>query len=253
MSIDYVAVLADQSALFDAAAGRPGALGQPVPACPGWTVADLVEHLGEVQVFWAHVVRAAGEPLDEDAVAVAKKPTEDLLGWARQASVELVTALRETPAHTSTWCWWNADERASAADVACRQAHEALIHRWDAEAAVGNLTPAPPPLWADGIDEFAQRFLHGGPWSGPSGVIALLADDVGREWRFGVGEASPRDGGRPVRLRDKRMREVDARVTGTAEQLDLMLWRRRRIEVDAEHVNGDTALIQAFVRWPGLD
>jgi uncharacterized protein (TIGR03083 family) len=250
MTIDYVAVLAEQSALFNVAAGRAGGLRQPVSACPGWTVADLVEHLGGVQVFWTHTVEAGGDPPDEEAVRAEQKPAGDLLRWGEQCSARLVKTLRDTPSHAASWCWWNAERRASAAEVASRQAHEALIHRWDAEAATGKPTPAEPALWSDGVDEFAVRLLNGPDWSGPSGVVALRADDVSQEWRFGAGSASTREGGKPVRLGDRRMPEPDALVSGTAEQLDLLLWRR--IEVDVSHIEGAPELVAAFVSWADL-
>lgn len=250
MTIDHVAALAEQSALFIAAARRPDALGQPVSACPGWTVADLVEHLGEVQVFWRHAVEAGGDPPDEDAMRAEKTPAADLLDWGERCSAALVKVLRDTPPHAASWCWWNGRRRASAAEVVSRQAHEALIHRWDAEAATGHSTQAEPTLWSDGVDEFATRLLNGPDWSGPSGVVALRADDVGQEWRFGVGSASSREGGKPAWLRDRRMRAPDALATGTAEQLDLLLWRRT--EADLGHVKGDSELVAAFLAWADL-
>lgn len=251
MRIDHAAVLAEQSALLHSAARHPDALRQPVSACPGWTVADLVEHLAEVQVFWTHVVLAGGERPDEDAVRAEQQPSGELVEWAEQCSTALVKALRETSPHSAAWCWWNPERRASAAGVASRQAHEALIHRWDAEAAVRHPTPGDAELWADGVDEFATRFLQGPDWSGPSGVLAIRADDAGREWRFGAGSASTRPDGRPAWLRDKRAREVDSLVIATAEQLDLLLWRR--VEADPGHVQGDPALFAAVVAWADLD
>jgi uncharacterized protein (TIGR03083 family) len=251
MTIDHLTVLDEQSALFNAAARRPDALRRPVSACPGWTVADLVEHLGEVQVFWTHTVEAGGDLPDEDTVRAQQKPTDGLLRWGEQCSSSLVKTLRDTPLHAASWCWWNAERRASVAEVASRQAHEALIHRWDAEAATGRQTPAEPALWSDGVDEFATRFLNGQAWSGPSGVVAMRADDVGREWLFGVGSASTREGGKPVWLRDRQAREPDVLATGTAEQLDLLLWRRT--EVDLGQIKGDPELVAAFVAWADLD
>lgn len=250
MTIDHVAALAEQSALFNAAARRPEALRQPVSACPAWTVADLVGHLGEVQVFWRHAVEAGGDQPDQDAMRAEKTPSAGLTSWGERCSISLVKVLRDTPPHTVSWCWWNGQRRASVAEVASRQAHEALIHRWDAEAATGNLTWAEPALWADGVDEFATRLLNGPDWSGPSGVVALRADDVSQEWRFGVGSASTREGGKPAWLRDRRMLEPDAVVTGPAEQLDLLLWRRT--EVDPGHVKGDPELVAAFLAWAAL-
>jgi uncharacterized protein (TIGR03083 family) len=251
MTIDHVAVLAEQSALFNAAARRRDALRQPVSACPGWTVADLVEHLGEVQVFWTHAVEAGGYPPDEDAVRAEQKPTDDLIRWGEQCSAALVKTLRDTPSHAASWCWWNGERRASVVEVASRQAHEALIHRWDAEAATGHPTPAEPALWSDGVDEFATRLLNGPGWSGPSGVVALRATDVGQEWLFGVGSASTSQAGKPAWLRDRRVHEPDVLATGTAEQLDLLLWRRT--EVDLDHVEGDPELLVALVAWADLD
>ena len=42
-----------------------------------------------------------------------------------------------------------------------RQAHEALIHRIDAELTAGRRTPVDPLLGADGVDE-ALRVMYGG-------------------------------------------------------------------------------------------
>ena len=46
-------------------------------------------------------------------------------------------------------------------------------------------------------------------------------------------------------------RPVGAVVTGSAEQLDLMLWRRLR--PDDGQVEGDAELLAAFLAWPVLD
>jgi hypothetical protein len=50
---------------------------------------------------------------------------------------------------------------------------------------------------------------------------------------------------------DKRARPLAAVVTGSAEQLDLMLWRR--VQPEADQVEGDAELLAAFLAWPGLD
>ena len=54
MSLDlngYLAVLATEATALAAAAEEAG-LDAPVPTCPGWTVNDLVLHIGEVH-RWA--------------------------------------------------------------------------------------------------------------------------------------------------------------------------------------------------------
>ncbi len=45
-----------------------------------------------------------------------------------------------------------ADDK-TAGYIARRQAHEALVHRLDAELTVGDRTPLDPRLAADGVDE----------------------------------------------------------------------------------------------------
>lgn len=76
MTIDYVATLPEQSELFHAAAAWPDALRQPVPACPGWTVANLVEG---GRPAWLRD-RPAPEP---DATVSATAEQVDLLLWRR--------------------------------------------------------------------------------------------------------------------------------------------------------------------------
>lgn len=248
--VDHINAIDEQSAAFTAAVTRPGVLDRPVAACPGWAVRDLVRHLGEVQATWTLVLGAGGRLPTEDALRAAHDPGEDLIGWWRQRSAGLVRQLRELAPDAPSWCWWNDERRATAADVAFRQAHEALVHRWDAEHAAGVVHPTDPVLAADGVDEFATRFLGGGDWTGPSGVLALRAEDTGHEWRFGCGAAAPAGGGRPRWLVDKRALPLAAVVTASAEQLDLMLWRR--VEPDPDRIQGDAELLGAFLARANL-
>ncbi len=253
MTIDHISAIAEQNAAFTAAVSAPGALDRQVPSCPGWTVADLVFHLGEVQAFWTLVLRAGGGlPSDADEAA-AKDPGDDLLGWWRSSSAGLVEQLKGMDPTAPSWCWWNPSNSSDAAGVAWRQAHEAVVHRWDAEAAVGDVRPIDPALAADGVDEFVARYLVGGHWSGPSGVVLLRPTDVDSAWRFGCGSASLDPDGGPFRLPDDHDGPPvpTTIVSGTAEQLDLLLWRR--IDADPAHIDGDAALLDAFLAWPSLD
>ena len=56
---DFSAFVRSESALFAAALADVDPAAR-VPACPDWTAADLLWHLGEVQWFWSAVV--AGRP-----------------------------------------------------------------------------------------------------------------------------------------------------------------------------------------------
>ena len=62
-----------------------------VPGCPGWSLADLVWHLAEVQHFWAWVVRTRAA--DTSAYSEpARRPDDELLGFltAQNAELELM-------------------------------------------------------------------------------------------------------------------------------------------------------------------
>ncbi|MGW0522167.1 maleylpyruvate isomerase family mycothiol-dependent enzyme [Crossiella sp. NPDC003009] len=243
LKIDYPAVVAEQSAAFTAAVSRPGALALPVPSCPGWTVADLVTHLGEVMTWWAHTLAEGGLMPEEEAVLTVATPGADLLGWWRARAEALTEALRNTPPESPAWCWWHPEQLGTAAEVAERMAHEALVHRWDAEHALGQATPVPAELGAAGIAEFATRMLPAreDTWTGSTGVVQLHATDLDLVWDFRAGE----DG---LRLLPEPAEAPAAVIAGAAGELDLLLWRRPAVV----STTGDQELAAAFLDWADL-
>src|SRR5271166_2513187 len=100
---DEVEAIAHHSAgLADAAEGN---LAAPVEHCPGWSVADLVWHLTEVQWFWATI---AGERLDEPPDESRRPPRgtdEELVADLRAASERLVGVLAEAGGAEHAWTW----------------------------------------------------------------------------------------------------------------------------------------------------
>lgn len=249
--VDQVAALVEQNAVFAEAVRGKDVLRQPVPSCPEWTVRDLVTHLTEVQSFWRLVLLAGGELPPDPVLVPAGSDAAVVARWHRAAD-QLVETLRDLPPDAPTWAWWAADKRATVAAVGRRMAHEALIHRWDAQRAVGRTTPFGAELAADGIADFAMTHLRSGTaWTGPSGVVQLFAEDIRRAWLIGVGTVPGVRGGLPTWLTDKRLRPVDAQVTGTAEELDLALWGR--IPLAELRVAGDRPLAAALLAWPGTE
>ena len=84
---DYLALIDDRSAALRSALAAAPSLTARVPGCPEWTLADLVEHLGGVQMFWAVVVSAAdasGPPPGEKTDFAS--PTGDLVAWSESAT-----------------------------------------------------------------------------------------------------------------------------------------------------------------------
>jgi uncharacterized protein (TIGR03083 family) len=135
------------------------------PTCPAWTADDLLWHLAEVQWFWGTVVREQVSGPE----ATKLKPSRPAGGAALwdfyiRASHDLGQALASASPDDPAWTW-SSDQ--TVGFIRRRQAHEALIHRVDAELTAGDRTPMHARLNADGIDE-ALRIMYGvcRPWPG---------------------------------------------------------------------------------------
>ena len=128
-----------------------------VPACPDWDAADLLWHLAGVQAFWADVDPdpAGGRRRGLRGEAAARPETYDgLLAAFDEHSAALVDALAAADPADEAWHW--SDDHTVGASFS-RQAHEALIHRLDAEETAGTFTPLDPALAADGVARDAHR------------------------------------------------------------------------------------------------
>jgi uncharacterized protein (TIGR03083 family) len=234
-TLDYLADLRRESARFHAclAHADPGA---PVPSCPGWTAADLLWHLTEVQSFWGNIV--SGRLQEPDAAEVLKPADIDyqgLLSAFQSASRALEQTLAATPDETRVWTW--ADDQ-TAGFVRRRQAHEALIHRLDAELTTDQVTGLDPALATDGIDE-ALTVMYGGypawaTFTPVEGTGRIVAVDTGVSWDLGLGRFSGTSPG-SGRTYDDPTVQVSAEpsssepaftVSGTAGELDIWLWKR---------------------------
>jgi uncharacterized protein (TIGR03083 family) len=226
------------SSAFATAAARAG-LGAAVPSCPGWDVGELVRHLGRVQRFWAHVAANPGSTW-EHVDAPEFPADEKLLDWFAEQSSTLLASLRALDPATERWTW-STDH--TAGWIARRQAHEAAVHRWDAELAAGDPQPVDALLASDGIDEFLTWML-GPDETRPAGSVHLHCGDVEGEWTL-----HPIDGG-GYELRREHAKGACA-LRGTANDLLLALWGRRPLS--SVDVVGDAELAAAFVEWAGAD
>lgn len=247
--MDFVAALRRESARFhDVLAGTD--LAAPVPSCPGWTVADLVWHLTQVQHFWA---TTAGELLagPEQYEEPSRPRDGELLGMLRAETARLVDAVTRHPPEQECWSWY--EHGHSIGWVRRRQAHEALIHRVDAELAAGaDVAPADPELGADGVDEILTVMMTGVPgWAtyAPSGeAVVLEATDTGRRWALELGTftgTSPRSGKEyEDEITAQLLAGEPAAVEGVlrAGGWDLDRWLWGRADPEAVAVTGNAAL-----------
>lgn len=202
-----------------ASAARGGPLDSPVPACPEWDLRGLLAHVGHGFRVVAGIVRdhTDAEVSFEDLDA----PAEGVVEWFEDSTAELIEALTNEPPDSPAWNWSGDDQ--TVAFWARRMAHEAAVHRWDGEGAVGTPSPIDPEMAADGVDELLGVYLPTSLGESPtdvSGTVEVEATDSGDTWFVRLRpDTSDVARGTPTSPADSRMR-------GTASDLMLAIWGR---------------------------
>ena len=217
-----------------------GPLDAPVRACPGWDVRQLARHVGSVH-RWARAaaLEARRPELDPDQPSDA-----ELAAWLRAGAAALTEALASIDPDAPTWHPFPVP--AIARVWPRRQAIETVIHRWDAEDAIGDVTPIDAALASDGVDEYFElglpRLVVREGITLPAGSLHVHCTDVDGEWLVRA------DGGN-VEF-ERRHAKGDAALRGPAETLLLAMWDRAPI--DALEIVGDEAVARAWLALPGL-
>jgi uncharacterized protein (TIGR03083 family) len=246
--VEHVEALRREGSLLAEAASTVE-LDAPVPHCPRWVVRDLVRHIGGVHRWAAaYVAGARPGPMDDDEQRRIMAPPEDdaaLVGWFREGHANLVKTLEAAPAGLDCWSFLPAPS--PLAFWARRQAHETAIHRADAQGAGGAVTPFPPALAVDGVDELLLGFAsrrNGKLRADPPRTLGLHAGDAGADWLVRV---------EPDRIEvSHQAGDADWSVAGAASDLYRLLWNRRGTE--GLQMAGDPALLELWrtsvrVRW----
>ena len=251
----YLDHLRDESDRFRAAlaVADPAAV---VPTCPEWNAEDLLWHLTEVQLFWSAIVE--GPVLEDSEIEAVEsgKPARPAARSALQvlsaaATARLAAALSAAGPAAPAWSWHPADR--TAGFTFRRQAHEALIHRVDAELTAGvDVSPFDPGLATDGVDEMLRIFwgIPGGGWATfhpGEHVVEFVTSDTARSWPVllgrwtGTGPQSGREFDEPTGMAiDDDSIAPTARVRGSAADLDRWLWTRGGSDVER---TGDAAVL----------
>jgi uncharacterized protein (TIGR03083 family) len=229
---------------------------RPVPTCPGWTVLDLVTHVGNIYSWAATVVetgRAAASMDDRPPSARAARVSDWYLGKAE----DLYTVLRDTPTHRA--CWNFAFGTGTVSFWKRRQLHETLVHGVDL-AIAGDLDEhLPAELAADGVDEALTVFLHRMHTRGHAAEldrpISLVASDAGLAWmvepapratvpaQASAGSARGRTAPRVIRT----SRPAEDLVAAPAGVLMKLLWKRARPTSPDVELTGDHDRIERFL------
>jgi len=237
LPLDFLSYLDSESERFLSVL-RDAPSGTSVPTCPDWDTDDLLWHLAEVQWFWGQIVaRGITDGSEADALELARPEGHDqLISLFETAARDLRDALSANPPEKTAWTW--SDEQ-SVGFIRRRQAHEALIHRVDAEVAVNQHSPLDTTLCVDGIDE-AFRVMYGGtpPWGSFSPhqqqTIRVSLTDSAASWLVTLGTftgTDPKSGKSYDEpdigiLDDDPETEPSATIEGAAADVNCWLWHR---------------------------
>lgn len=231
------------------AAYETGPASARVPACPEWTLTDLVAHTGRVHRWAAEIVRT-GEFPGGGSDTVPGPDGSELGPWYAESVELLLDRLAATDPAQPTWVF---GDGGTAEFWSRRQAHEVCVHRVDAELAIGLRPVVDPDLAADGVGEVVEVMMPRSQRFGPHRLVApvlLRCTDHAGRWLVSP-PAEP--GGVPVgtgpALTDAEAASAAATVAGTAGDLLLALWRRlpadelgRRLTVEGDQAAARAAL-----------
>jgi uncharacterized protein (TIGR03083 family) len=245
---DRLRLLEEQAAVLRATVASAPSLDAQVPTCPGWTLWDLVQHMGAGQCYWGAVV-AAG-PADappggrEDFADAAPKEREPLLAWSATATRRMVDAFRDAGADAPCWTWWEDSESPQTAGaVAWHQLVEMSVHIYDAQVTVGDGQPVPTEVALDAIgDILSTGCATSSAWPHEPAELDFVAAE-GPAWRLSLSA----DGARSARLPQADAAPADATMRGTAHELVMTFYDRLQI-ADAE-VDGPRRLFELLRDW----
>ncbi|MET7772850.1 maleylpyruvate isomerase family mycothiol-dependent enzyme [Nocardia sp. NPDC005366] len=247
ITVDYRAALtAETDALADLM--RTADPATPIPACPGWSLANLMTHVGRGHRWAAAMItERATERLDFRAVPEGAMPKDPdaAARWLRDSARLVLDAVDATGSEVRVWAlfgppcpaeWWIR-----------RRLHEATVHRADVLLALDREVTMSADLAADGISEWLgllDTALRGSPVAAlPDGVtMHLHATDPGLD---SAGEWTIRGTGSGIEW-DHGHAKGTVAVRGAAVALLLAILRRIPADHPGLEIHGDAAV---FSRW----
>jgi uncharacterized protein (TIGR03083 family) len=244
----YLAVLAAEAVALAAAADEAG-LDATVPTCPGWTMADLVLHTGEVH-RWATAAVAGSATKLGDVPGDSRGPLPDRAGtidWFRRGAIALRETLESADPTVEYAAFLTDPATPRLLFWARRQTMETSVHRVDADSALGRCVPLAPDIAVDGIDEFLTGFLPRGrtPLHADAPRSIQISPDYGEQrWTVVISNELP--------VTVRRATDADCIVSGPASDIYLALWNR--CSVDSLKIEGDGSVINLLrdsvhIRW----
>ncbi|MBW6433470.1 maleylpyruvate isomerase family mycothiol-dependent enzyme [Actinoplanes hulinensis] len=222
----------------------------PIPTCPDWTLEQMVEHVGRGHRWAAEIIRRRlPEPIAMQEVVVPADPDERS-EWLTAGARMLADAVRVVGAQQPVWTW---QRDRSAGFWLRRLLHDEVVHRFDAELALGATGDLAADLAADGVSDVLDtaaalsrpdigvpspfaglvgageslQFIATDTDLGSSGEWSIIRSPAGVTWRHGHETAH-------------------VTVRGPALQLLLLLNRRLPVETADVEISGDRKI---FAHW----
>lgn len=221
-----------------------------VPSCPGWTTKDLAKHMAHVYLGQAYVVETGSQAENKEHLAPYPR-TDDFLEFMSWGFAAITKTLDINRPERPTWSWHHSDF--SVDFWFRRMAHETVIHRIDAQQAVGSVTPIDEALALDGVDEVLDFLPLMGSWpevpNVDFGIVSIVAStkNGSKVWDLNFTDQAT-----TVSAIDKANVSARLVISGDAEAMDLYLWGRidssdPRISITGEGEDTFKQLMQVAV------
>ncbi|MER6559033.1 maleylpyruvate isomerase family mycothiol-dependent enzyme [Streptomyces sp. NPDC001027] len=242
-AVDHRAEIAVETARLVAAV-RTADLTTAVPSCPGWTLADLVKHTGGVQRWFSSLLHARIQepPRARDVDLRLPERPEEYPDWLADSATVAAQAFAATDPDLPMWAW-GVDQHARF--WARRMLFETLVHRVDAELALGRRPIIDRPSAVDGVDEFLVNLPFAASFAprvadlrGPDKTLCFQATDGEEDWLVRL-----RPDGFGLDANPGAAEPADATVQGTAADLLLLVYGRLHRDAAALAHDGDDDLL----------
>ncbi|HEY0518509.1 MAG TPA: maleylpyruvate isomerase family mycothiol-dependent enzyme [Ilumatobacteraceae bacterium] len=252
----YLATLTTEAKALASAADEAG-LDAAVPTCPGWTVNNLVLHLGEVHRWATAAIANRATKLGEVPLDfLGPIPERDAtIEWFRSGAVMLRDTLAAADPSIEYAAFLANPITPRVRFWARRQTMETCVHRVDAESAVSRCTPfAPaiaPDVAIDGIDEFLTGFLPRARTplrADMPHTLEIAPDYSDHRWTVTISDELPIT----VRGIAETTGERHCILSGSASDIYLALWNRTSLDgltIDGDRTPIDLLRDSVHIRW----
>jgi uncharacterized protein (TIGR03083 family) len=231
---------------------------RPVPTCPAWTLAELAAHVGAGHRWAATIVeRRASTPVPNAEAGDLEVPrdADGRTAWLLAGARRLGDAVRDAGPEAAVWTW-SADR--TAGFWLRKLTHDTLVHRLDAELAVGRPVTLAPDLAADSVSDLLEMFSIL-PRIDDFPALAQLRGD-GQTLHFHATDPGLPTAGEWLAHRtpsgvewEHRHATADATLRGPALDLLLVLSRRSALDASRLEASGDLELLAHWLDHSRLD